>query len=77
MTWLILYILWSRRSLWKTLLTLSRIETARGNHAEAQALAGEAQAFVTAIADAVDAPELRDTFLSLPDVQAVLEWSGE
>jgi tetratricopeptide (TPR) repeat protein len=77
MTWLILYTLWSRRSLWKTLFVLTQLEAARENHTEAQTLAGEARAFVTAIADAADALELRGAFLSLPDVKAVLEWSRE
>jgi hypothetical protein len=77
MTWLILYMLWSRRSLWKTLFVLSQLEAARENNTEAQTLASEAQAFVTAIADAADALKLRGAFLGLPDVQAVLEWSGE
>jgi predicted ATPase len=72
MTWLILFILWSRRTVWKTLLTLSQLEARHGNHTESQDLVQEAREFVMNIADRAGAAELRDTFLTLPDVRMVL-----
>jgi len=63
----------SRRSLWLILATLSQIETEHGNHAAAQSLFQQARTLVTFIADQIDTPELRASFLSLPNVQAVLK----
>jgi len=73
MNWLILYILWSRRTLWKVLLTLGQLEAQQGGQAEAEALVREAQALVRTIAGSAGTPELGAKFLSLPDVRAVLE----
>jgi tetratricopeptide (TPR) repeat protein len=73
MNWLILYMLWSRRTLWQVLLTLGRLEARRGGQAEAQALVGEARALVRAIAGNAGTPELGAKFLSLPDARAVLD----
>jgi predicted negative regulator of RcsB-dependent stress response len=72
MTWLILNILWSRRTVWKSLFAISQLEARRGNHTAAQALLQEAREFVIGLASRSGSPELREAFLSLPDVQAVL-----
>jgi tetratricopeptide (TPR) repeat protein len=63
----------SRRTLWQILFALSQIEAQRGNLTEADALRAQARAVVAYIADHVDAPELRASFLTQPHVRAVLE----
>jgi hypothetical protein len=72
MTWLILNILWSRRTVWKSLFALSQLEARRGNHSAAQALLQEAREFVIGLASRSGSPKLHEAFLSLPDVQVVL-----
>ncbi|MCP4540311.1 MAG: hypothetical protein GY832_24495 [Chloroflexi bacterium] len=63
----------SRRSLWSILFTLSQIEAARGNTAEAANLRQQAQEVIEYIADHAGTPELRTLFLDLADVRAVLD----
>ncbi len=62
----------SRRSLWPILLALSEIEEQGGHHAAAHALRQQAQEIVEFIADHAGSPELRASFLNLPDVQNVM-----
>ncbi|HLF27558.1 MAG TPA: hypothetical protein VJG32_14585 [Anaerolineae bacterium] len=62
----------SRRSLWSILAALSEIEARRGNQAEAQQLRWQARDIVEFIAEHVGSPELRTSFLNLPDVRDVL-----
>jgi hypothetical protein len=59
-----------RRVLWRILLTLSDIADQRAQPAEAQRLRREAQACAAFIADHCP-PELRESFLNLPDVKRV------
>jgi hypothetical protein len=59
------------------LLALSQVRARRGDVAEAQSLACEAQELVICIADWAGTADLRESFLVLPDVQAVLQWSVE
>ena len=66
----------SRRTLWPILLALGRVETERGNAAEAEALLGKAKEIVDYIADHAGTPELRESFLSIPDVKAVLDFDA-
>lgn len=73
MTWLILSILWSRRTVWRILVALGRLEARAGNQAEAQALIAEAQEIVGHIADRAEPLELRGAFLNLSDVRKVLD----
>ncbi|MFQ5593150.1 MAG: AAA family ATPase [Anaerolineae bacterium] len=61
-----------RRMLWQILATLAEIEAQRGQVAEAENLRAQAREVITFIADHVGTPELRATFLNLPDVRAVL-----
>ena len=63
----------SRRSLWPILATLIRVEQEQGNTAAAAAHRQEAQAVVTYIAGHIDDPRLHSAFLSLPDVQAIMQ----
>ncbi|MBI3362184.1 MAG: hypothetical protein HY023_13860 [Chloroflexi bacterium] len=62
----------SRRSLWPILFALSQIEARRGNEAEAQSLRREACEVVEYIAAHTPTPELRESFLSLPEVSHVI-----
>ncbi len=62
----------SRRSLWPILVTLSDIEAQRGNAAEAQTLLNQSREHVQFIADHIGNAELRDSFLHLPEVRAVI-----
>jgi hypothetical protein len=57
---------------WKSLSALSQVEAKRGKTAEARALLQEAREYVIGIASRAGTPELREAFLTLPDVQAVL-----
>jgi tetratricopeptide (TPR) repeat protein len=60
----------SRRTLWRILYALGEIEAARGNAAEAQSLRQQAREIIQYIADH-SPPELRQTFLNLPEVRRV------
>jgi len=62
----------SRRTQWPILAALSEVEARRGNQAEAQALRQQARAIVEFIADHAGSPELRASFLDLPDVKSVV-----
>jgi hypothetical protein len=66
----------SRRILWEILHTLSEVEAARGNAAEAEVLRGQAREIITYIADHAGSPDLRASFLSLPKVRDVLMTRG-
>jgi tetratricopeptide (TPR) repeat protein len=61
----------TRFTLWQCLATLSRIESQRGQHAEAQSLRRQAREVVAYIAHHAPA-ELRASFLNLPEVQGVM-----
>jgi tetratricopeptide (TPR) repeat protein len=67
----------ARVLLWQICAHLSEIETARGNHATAQALIEEARTAIAYIADHAGREELRDTFLALPLVQRLQSDPGE
>jgi tetratricopeptide (TPR) repeat protein len=60
----------SRTDLWPILMSLSQLET---DLAEAERLRRQAQAIVESIAAHVSTPDLRASFLSLPEVQAVFD----
>ena len=60
----------SRRTLWRVLNALSQLE---GDPTEAERLRQEAQHVIEYIAEHIDCADLRESFLNLPDVQAVLE----
>ncbi|HLF27556.1 MAG TPA: tetratricopeptide repeat protein [Anaerolineae bacterium] len=62
----------SRRTLWPILMAQADVEAQRGNLAEAQALRWKARAIVEYIADHAGAPELRASFLDLPQVRNVM-----
>jgi len=61
----------SRHSLWPILIALSELEARCGNAAESQTLRGQAREIVDYIADHTGTPELRASFLNLPDVRKV------
>lgn len=61
----------SRRSLWPILAALSQLEAQRGQTAEAEALYTQARALLAYIADHCP-PDLRESFLNLPDVRRVM-----
>jgi len=70
----------ARRVLWPILAALAEIEAGRGNTTEAQALRQQACEIINYIADhcppdpsAGSGQSLRDSFLHLPEVQAVLD----
>lgn len=60
----------ARRILWPILVALADLEAGRGNMAEAAALRAQARPVVEYIADHCP-PELRASFLNLPDVKRV------
>lgn len=60
----------SRRILWRILYALSQIEP---DPAQVECLRAEARQVLTYIVDHIDAPDLRQSFLSQPEVQRVLE----
>jgi tetratricopeptide (TPR) repeat protein len=62
----------SRRSLWRILAALGQIAAAEGNTHEAARLRDEAAQIVKSIADHLDIPELRASFLAQPHVQQVV-----
>jgi predicted ATPase len=61
-----------RRGLWPILYTLSQIEARRGNVSEADALRRQAQEIIEYMADHAP-PDLRNSFLALPQIRKVLE----
>jgi class 3 adenylate cyclase/tetratricopeptide (TPR) repeat protein len=61
-----------RRWLWEIDWELSTLATARGDASTASELGGEAAAVVAEVAGTIDDEELRESFLSLPRVRAVL-----
>jgi ATP/maltotriose-dependent transcriptional regulator MalT len=63
----------ARRMLWQILAALAEIESRRGHVAEAENLRAQAREVIAFIADHAGTPELRASFLNLPDVRAVLE----
>ncbi len=62
----------SRRILWEILYALSQVEARRGSDADAQRLRQQAREIVEFIAGHTGSPELRQSFLNLPDVQNVM-----
>jgi tetratricopeptide (TPR) repeat protein len=62
----------ARRALWPVLAALAETEAGRGNTTEAQTLRQQARELIQYIADHCP-PELRASFLSLPEVRAVLD----
>jgi tetratricopeptide (TPR) repeat protein len=62
----------ARRGLWPILAALAEIEDGRGCTPEARTLRQQAREVITHIADHCP-PDLRSSFLGLPDVRAVLE----
>ena len=61
-----------RLLLWQILAALAEVETNEGNIAAAQATRGRAREIVVYMADHAGDYELRDSFLGLPEVRAVL-----
>lgn len=62
----------SRRSLWPILSTLVEFETGQGNLAEAESFLLEARQTIEYIAGQIARPDLRTSFLDLPDVRQIL-----
>jgi tetratricopeptide (TPR) repeat protein len=62
----------SRHRLWQILAALAELETRRGNEGQAEGLQREARDILTEIAGHIPTPELRDSFLTRPDVRALL-----
>jgi len=62
----------SRRILWRILVALSELEARRDNRAQAESLIEQARRIIEYIADHAGTLELRVSFLSLPDVRAVI-----
>ncbi|MGH2521737.1 MAG: hypothetical protein ACRDH2_04455 [Anaerolineales bacterium] len=62
----------SRRSLWPVLIGLHQIKLRRGHLAEAERLRTQAREVIRFIADHCP-PDLRASFLNLPEVQVVME----
>jgi len=62
----------ARRILWQIMLTLSDLEALHGHHAEAESLRQQAREIIGYIADHTGSPELRASFLGLPDVQRAM-----
>ncbi len=63
----------SRRTLWLILLGLSRVAERRGDATRAKDLRVRARAIVEFIAQHISDQTLRDSFLALPTVQAVMQ----
>jgi class 3 adenylate cyclase/tetratricopeptide (TPR) repeat protein len=63
----------SRRYLWTILALLARIHCQRGELEQASALQDEARQIIQGIAANLSQADLRDSFLSLPEVRAVIE----
>jgi class 3 adenylate cyclase/tetratricopeptide (TPR) repeat protein len=62
-----------RRLLWEIDAELGRLVAARGDDAGATELSAEAVAVLTEVAETIDDEALRESFLSLPKVRAVLD----
>ncbi len=62
----------SRRVLWQVLAAQSRVETQRGNLAEANALRAQAREVIEYIASQTP-PQLRNSFLKVAQVRAALD----
>ncbi|MCQ3973781.1 MAG: hypothetical protein DPW09_10085 [Anaerolineae bacterium] len=62
----------SQRSLWPILFAFSQLEAQHGQPVAAQKLREQAQEVIEFITDHAGTPELRASFLNLPEVQAVL-----
>ncbi|MGH2541662.1 MAG: hypothetical protein ACRDIB_02625, partial [Ardenticatenaceae bacterium] len=62
----------SRHAWWRILGTLVELETREGNRDDAEKWRHEAEEVIRYIADHAGSPELRSTFLSLPDVRALV-----
>jgi tetratricopeptide (TPR) repeat protein len=65
----------SRRTLWPILLAQAEAEEAQGNLAEAAALRRQAGDVVQQFAQGLSDPDLRQSFLNLPNIRAVVEYS--
>ena len=63
----------SRRSLWPALAELVRLADQRGEAEEAKTLRREGGEVVEYVANHIQSPELRAAFLSLPQVQRLME----
>jgi class 3 adenylate cyclase/tetratricopeptide (TPR) repeat protein/ribosomal protein L40E len=63
----------SRRTLWRILAELARLEVQLGNAAKAERLRHQAQEIVQYIADHTGSPERHDSFLALPGVQEIFD----
>jgi tetratricopeptide (TPR) repeat protein len=59
----------SRRTQWAILAASSEVESRLGNSNEADSLRQQAREIVAFLAENIDVPELRASFLSLPDVR--------
>ncbi len=66
----------ARLVLWQICARLAELEVSRGNHAAAQALIQEARTTIAFVADHAGREELRDTFLALPQVRALVQDQG-
>ena len=66
----------SRRALWPILTALAQLESEDGNVAEAEALRTQAREVIGFIADHAGTPELGASFLSMPQVRALMESSA-
>ncbi len=62
----------AQHCLWPVLLTLGQFEAQHGRYQQAQEIWQEARAIVSALADKITDPCLRASFLTTPQVQAVL-----
>ena len=61
----------ARWILWRILAALAEIENERGNYEQAQALRAQAREVIAYIVEHTP-PELRESFLNVPDVRAVM-----
>jgi class 3 adenylate cyclase/tetratricopeptide (TPR) repeat protein len=72
MSWMYLYILWQRRTMWTVLGTLSAIAEQRGEDAQAHALRTEARHVIESIAGHIEDEHLNAAFRGLPDVKPLM-----
>jgi tetratricopeptide (TPR) repeat protein len=70
-------VLGARRNLWAILLTLSEVESERGNVTEADALRQSGRQVVDFIAEHIPSSDLRASFLKLPRVQALTKTGAD
>jgi hypothetical protein len=59
--------------LWQILASLGQVEAMRGDAKQAESRRQQAAAIIATIADHTPGPELRESFLSQPQVKAVLD----